>query len=151
MNERVIIGAIGVFAVAAAFGAPGKAEFVDYYASASSLIAVLNGVASDVDRLDLRGGNFADEEAKELKLRVAKTREGFANLLTYDKHTTEINEGYILYLDKVLLALMLAGENKRGGDAETRKRVDALLAEAASLRAHLNATVAKDKKKWGVD
>jgi len=137
-------------ALAVAAGAAGKAQFVDYYASASGLIAALNGIAADVERLNLRSGNFSEEDASATVARLVKAREGFSALLPNNDHTGEINEGYLLYTDKVMLALMLGREYRKEGGQERLDRLDVLLVEAAALRAKLNQTIQKDKKLYGV-
>ena len=43
--------------------AGGKEAFVDYYATASTLINALNGVAADLERMDLQSGDFPDDVA----------------------------------------------------------------------------------------
>jgi hypothetical protein len=138
-----------VFAPAAEAG--GKEAFVDYYATASSLINNLNSIAADLERLNLHNGDFSDEVAADIKSRLAKAREGFDSVLTYADHTNEINEGYILYIDKMLLALMVAQEYREQGGAERRERLAQILAESAALRADLNRKIQRDKKSYGVD
>ena len=144
------ISVAAAFVLAASAGAAGKAQFVDYYASASGLVAALNGLAADVERLNLRSGSFSEEDASATVARLVKAREGFASLLPNNGHTSEINEGYILYIDKVLLAVMLAREYRKEGGQERLDRLDVLLVEAAALRAKLNQTIQKDKKLYGV-
>ncbi len=63
-NELAVLwwSACAVALTAAAAAAAGKAAFVDYYASASSLISSLNGITGDIDRLDLKSGVFSDED-----------------------------------------------------------------------------------------
>lgn len=137
--------------MAGAAWAGGKEAFTDYYATASSLINTLNNVAADMERLDLPSGDFSDELAGDVKSRLVKAREGFDSVLTYDDHTNELNEGYILYVDKMLLALAVAKEYREKGDAERRTRLVTIINEAGALRAELNDKVQRDKKKWGLD
>jgi hypothetical protein len=137
------------FAPAAEAG--GKEAFVDYYATASSLINNLNSIAADLERMNLQSGDFSDDVAQDIKSRLAKAREGFDSVLTYDDHTNEINEGYILYIDKMLLALMTAQEYRDQDGAERRERLVKILAESSELRAGLNHKVQRDKKTFGVD
>jgi hypothetical protein len=137
------------FAPAAEAGA--KEAFVDYYTTASSLINNLNGIAADLERLNLHNGDFSDEVAADIKSRLTKAREGFDSILTYDDRTNEINEGYILYIDKMLLALMVAQEYRELGGAERRDRLAQILAESSELRAEVNRKVQRDKKTFGVD
>ena len=137
------------FAPAAEAGA--REAFVDYYATASSLIYNLNSIAADLERLNLHNGDFSDEVAADVKSRLTKAREGFDSVLTYDDHTNEINEGYILYIDKMLLALMVAREYREQGGAERRERLSQVLAESSELRAAVNRKVQRDKKTFGVD
>jgi len=141
---------VGLAAASAAW-AGGEEAFVDYYTSASSLINALNAVAADLERLPLTTGDFSEEVAQETKAQLVKAREGFASLLTSDDHTNELNEGYLLYLDKMLLALMVAGEYREAGGPERRERVARLVAESAELRADLNRRIQSDKKKYGLD
>ncbi len=136
---------------AAAAGAAGRAQFVDYYTSASTLIATLNGVAADVEGADFGGAAFSEEAANGLKAQLVKVREGFSEILTYDDHTNELNEGYILYIDKVLLALMLAGEYRERGGDERLVRLEKLLVESGALRARLNEQVRRDKAAFGLE
>lgn len=149
---------IGLGVIAALVGAsaswgftPGRENFVDYYTTASSLITTLNGAAGDLERLDLKSGTFPNDDVEELKARLTKVREGFAAVITYNDHTNELNEGYILYIDKVLLALIVAQEYAKSGGEERLERVQKLLAESSALRANLNATIRRDKKKFGVE
>jgi hypothetical protein len=138
----------------AAFAAPvaasGKKAFVDYYATTSTLINTVNGLAADVERLDLESGDFSEEDAEDISSRLAKIREGFDSILTYDKHTHELNEGFILYIDKVLLSLKVAQEYRERGGAERRERLSKLLSEIAELRTDLNGKVKRDKKSYGL-
>ena len=138
-------------ALAGSARAGGKEAFVDYYATASTLINTLNNVAADFERLNLEGGDFSDDVAEDVKSKLIKTREGFVSLLTFDDHTNELNEGYILYVDKMLLALMVAREYRDTGGAERRERLVQMLAEAGALRTQLNGKVQRDKKNYGVD
>jgi len=138
-------------AFAPAAGAGGKEAFVDYYATASSLINNLNSIAADLERMNLPTGDFSDDVAQDLKSRLAKAREGFDSVLTYDDHTNELNEGYILYIDKMLLALMTAQEYREQGGAERRERLAQVLTESSELRGELNRKVQRDKKTFGVD
>jgi hypothetical protein len=131
--------------------AGGKEAFVDYYATASTLISTLNGVAADLERMNLQSGDFPDDVARDMKSRLVKMREGFDSILTYDDRTNDINEGYILYVDKMLLALMVAQEYRDEGGAERRENLTKLLAESAELRAELNRKVQRDKKTYGID
>jgi hypothetical protein len=142
---------VALLAVAGAAGAGGEEAFVDYYASASSLINALNTVAADLERLPLTTGDFSEDVAQEMKAQLVKAREGFASLLTYDDRTNDLNEGYLLYLDKMLLALMVAGEYREAGGAERPARVARLVAESTELRAELNRRIQNDKKKYGLD
>ncbi|NIT35193.1 MAG: hypothetical protein GTN49_01625 [candidate division Zixibacteria bacterium] len=136
-------------AFAARAGAGGKKAFVDYYATASTLINLVNGLAADVESLDLESGDFSEEDAKDIRLRLAKIREGFDSIMTYDKHTRELNEGFILYIDKVLLSLKVAQEYRERGGAGRRERLGKLLREIAELRADLNRKIQRDKKSYG--
>jgi hypothetical protein len=138
-------------ALAGVSWAGGKEAFVDYYATASTLINSLNGVAADLERLNLQGGDFSDEVAGDVKARLLKAREGFNSILTYDDHTNELNEGYILYIDKVLLALLVATEYREKGDPDRHGRLVQIMAEASELRSELNGKVQRDSKKWGLD
>lgn len=131
--------------------AGGKEAFVDYYATASTLINTLNGVAADLERMDLQSGDFPDDVAGDIKSRLAKVREGFDSVLTYDDRTNEINEGYILYIDKMLLSLMTAQEYRDRGGAERRERLGRILTESSELRAELNRKVQRDKKAYGIN
>ena len=123
---------------------------MDYYATASTLINAVNGLAADVERLDLESGDFSEEDAKNIRLRLAKIREGFDSILTYDKRTHELNEGFILYIDKVLLSLKVAQEYRERGGAGRRERLSKLLSEIAELRAGLNRKIQRDKKNYGL-
>jgi hypothetical protein len=138
----------------AAFAAPvaagGKKACVDYYATASTLINKINSLAADIESLDLAGGDFSEEDAEDLRSMLAKIREGFDSILTYDKHTRELNEGFVLYIDKVLLSLKLAQEYRERGGAERRERLSKLLSEIAELRADLNRRIKLDKKSYGL-
>lgn len=138
-------------ALAAAANAGGKEAFVDYYATASTLISNLNGIAADLERINLQSGDFSDEVADDVKSRLVKAREGFDSVLTYDDYTHGINEGYILYIDKMLLALMVAREYRDLDGAERRERLVRILTESSELRAELNRKVQKSKKTYGVD
>jgi hypothetical protein len=129
----------------------GKRIFKDYDASASSLIAALNTLAGDAERLEPRAGNMTPEKAAELVAKLIKAREGFAAIITYDEHTNELNEGYILYIDGTMLALSVYREYLREGGVERLERVQALLAKNAALRAKLNATVRSDRKRFGLE
>lgn len=138
-------------AFAPAAEAGGKEAFVDYYATASSLINNLNSIAADLERMNLGNGDFSEEVAADIKARLVKAREGFDSVLTYDDHTNELNEGYILYIDKMLLALMTAQEYREQGGAERRERLAQVLLESSELRADLNRKIQRDKKSFGVD
>jgi hypothetical protein len=138
-------------ALAGAAWAGGKEAFTDYYVTASSLINTLNNVAADMERLDLPSGDFSDELAGDITSRLVKAREGFDSVLTYDDHTNELNEGYILYVDKMLLTLSVAKEYREKGGPERRTRLVTIMTEAGALRAELNDKVQRDKKKWGLD
>ena len=138
-------------AFAPAAGAGAKEAFVDYYATASTLINNLNSIAADLERMNLPTGDFSDEVAGDTKSRLAKAREGFDSVLTYDDHTDEINEGYILYIDKMLLALMVAQEYRDQGGNERRERLARILSESSELRAELNRKVQRYKKTYGVN
>jgi hypothetical protein len=148
---RVFAAILVASALAGAAWAGAREAFVDYYATASTLINSLNGVAADLERLDLQGGDFSDEVAGDIKAQLMKAREGFNSLLTYDDRTNELNEGYILYVDKMLLALLVAKEYREKGDPERRARLVKILTEARELRSELNDKVQHDSKKWGLD
>lgn len=153
-GARIIgLGVIAAFVgVTASWGlTPGRENFIDYYTTASSLITTLNAAAGDLERLDLKSGTFSNDDVEELKARLTKVREGFAAVITYNDHTNELNEGYILYIDKVLLALIVAQEYAQSGGEERLGRVQKLLTESSALRANLNATIRRDKKKFGVE
>lgn len=154
MRTWKYLASLALFAWAAcapAAMASNKEAFVDYYATASSLINNLNSIAADLERMDLQAGDFSDDVAQDIKSRLAKAREGFDSVLTYDDHTNEINEGYILYIDKMLLVLMTAQEYRDQGGAERRERLAQILAESSELRAELNRKIQRDKKTFGVD
>jgi hypothetical protein len=151
VRRWAVLGAAAWVALAAAAGADGKQAFVDYYTTASTLIHALNGIAADLDRMDLLAGDFPAETAQEVKARLVKVREGFASVLTYDDHTDEINEGYLLYIDEVLLAVLTAQEYREKGGAERREHVAQLLRESSKLRAELNQKIQRDKKAYGLD
>jgi hypothetical protein len=151
MRLYVPIVALACSLLAAGVRAGGKEAFVDYYATASTLIYTLNNVAADLERMNLPAGDFSDEVADDVKSRLIKAREGFNSILTYDDAASELNEGYVLYIDKMLLALMLAKEYREKGDPEKRDRVSKILAESGQLRAALNAELQRGKKKWGLD
>ena len=136
---------------AASAWAGGREAFVDYYATASTLINTLNNVAADFERLNLGSGDFSDDVAEDVKLRLVKVREGFDSILTNDDHTSELNEGYILYVDKMLLALMVAKEYGGKGGAERHERLVKILTEGSALRTELNGKVQRDKKNYGVN
>ena len=148
---RVFAAILVASALAGAAWAGGREAFVDYYATASTLINSLNGVAADLERLDLQGGDFSDEVAGDIQAQLLKAREGFNSVLTYDDHTNELNEGYILYVDKMLLALLVAKEYREKGDPERRARLVKIINEAGGLRSELNDKVQHDSKKWGLD
>lgn len=148
---RTFVAILAVSASAGAALAGGREAFVDYYATASTLIGALNGMAADLERLDLPSGEFSDDVAYDIRSRLIKAREGFNSLLTSDDHTSELNEGYILYIDKMLLALMLAKEYRERGGPEERARLVKIIAESNELRAEMNAKVKHDKKSWGLD
>lgn len=150
ITSVVIIGAV-LAVLAPAAGAAGKEAFVDYYVTASTLISSLNSIAADAEKMDLSDRGFPVEAAEDIKSRLVKAREGFDSVLTYDDRTNEINEGYILYIDKMLLALMVAKEYREEGGTERRDRLAKLLAESAELRAQINAQVRQDKKKYGLN
>jgi hypothetical protein len=151
MNRSIVIVVLTFSLLAAGARAGGKEAFVDYYATASTLISTLNNVAADLERMNLPGGDFSDEVADDVRSRLVKAREGFNSILTYDDNTSELNEGYVLYIDKMLLALLVAKEYREKGDPEKRDRLSKLLAESGQLRAELSAGLQRDKKKWGVD
>ncbi len=151
MRLYIAIAVLACSILAAAAWGGGKEAFVDYYATASTLIYTLNNVAADLERMNLPAGDFSDEVADDVKSRLIKAREGFNSILTYDDVTGELNEGYVLYIDKMLLALMLAKEYREKGDPERKDRLSKLLAESAQLRAALNAELQRGKKKWGLD
>jgi len=132
------------------FGAS-KERFVDYYVTAAPLIQTVNAIAADIERLNLRQGTFSDDEAVALRGRLVKAREGFAAVLPGDDHTNELNEGYILYIDKMILAITVAREWREARDAERRARLDALVREGGALLARLNQAVGKDKRTYGLD
>jgi hypothetical protein len=148
---RAFVAILTASALAGAAWAGGKEAFIDYYATASSLIGSLNNAAADLERLNLQGGDFSDEVAGDIKAQLVKAREGFNSVLTYDDRTNELNEGYVLYIDKMLLALMVAKEYREKGGPEKRDRLVKIMAEAGELRAELNDKVQRDKKKWGLD
>lgn len=148
---RAFVAILTASALAGAAWAGGKEAFIDYYATASSLIGSLNNAAADLERLNLQSGDFSDEVAGDIKAQLVKAREGFNSVLTYDDRTNELNEGYVLYIDKMLLALMVAKEYREKGGPEKRDRLVKIMAEAGELRAELNDKVQRDKKKWGLD
>ena len=148
---RVFAAILVASALAGATWAGGREAFVDYYATASTLINSLNGVAAELERLDLQSGDFSDEVAGDIKPQLMKAREGFNSVLTYDDHTNELNEGYILYVDKMLLALLVATEYREKGDPERRARLVKIINEAGGLLSELNDKVQRDSKKWGLD
>ena len=148
---KPFVAILTVLALAGTAWAGGKEAFIDYYATASSLISSLNNAAADLERLDLQNGDFSDEVAGDIKSQLVKAREGFNSILTYDDHTNELNEGYVLYIDKMLLALMVAKEYREKGEPEKRDRLVKIMAEAGALQTELNDKVQRDKKKWGLD
>ncbi|MEE8639239.1 MAG: hypothetical protein V3T41_02400 [bacterium] len=148
---RPLVGILTALALAGAAWPGGKEAFIDYYATASSLISSLNNAAADLERLNLQSGDFSDDVASDIKSRLVKAREGFNSILTYGDHTNELNEGYVLYIDKMLLALMIAKEYREKGEPERRDRLVKIMAEAGGLRTELNDKVQRDKKKWGLD
>jgi hypothetical protein len=150
MRLYIVTAVLACSFLAAGVWAGGKEAFVDYYATASTLIYSLNNVAADLERMNLPAGDFSDEVADGVKSRLVKAREGFNSVLTYDDATSEMNEGYVLYIDKMLLALLLAKEYREKGDPETRDRLSKILTESAQLRAALNAELQRGKKKWGL-
>jgi hypothetical protein len=147
-KSRALFIALCLTAAFAAAG--GKKAFVDYYATASTLINTVNGLAADVERLDLESGDFSEKDAEDISSRLAKIREGFDSILTYDKHTHELNEGFILYIDKVLLSLKVAREYRERGGAERRERLSKLLNEIAELCTDLNRKIKRDRKSYGL-
>lgn len=148
---RPFVGILTALALAGAAWPGGKEAFFDYYSTSSSLISTLNNAAADLEQLNLQSGDFSDAVAGDIKSRLVKAREGFNSVLTYDDHTNELNEGYVLYIDKMLLALMVAKEYREKGEPEKRDRLVKIMAEAGELRAELNDKVQRDKKNWGLD
>ncbi len=147
---RAFVAILAISAVVGGVWAGGKEAFVDYYATASSLIGSLNNAAADLERLNLQRGDFSDEVAGGIRDQLIKAREGFNSVLTYDDHTNELNEGYVLYIDKMLLALMVAKEYREKGEPEKRDRLVKIMAEAGELRTELNDKIQRDKRKWGL-
>ncbi len=145
-----LIGVCLTAAFAVPVAAGGKKAFVDYYATASTLINTVNSLAADIESLDLESGDFSEEDAEDIRLRLAKIREGFDSILTYDKHTHELNESFMLYIDKVLLSLKMAQEYRERGGAERRERLAKLLSEIAELRTDLSRKIQRDKKSYGL-
>jgi hypothetical protein len=148
---RALVAFFLTLVLAGSARAGGREAFVDYYATASTLINTLNNVAADFERLNLKSGDFSDEVAEDVKLKLVKAREGFNSVLTYDDRTNELNEGYILYVDKMLLALMVAREYREKGGAERRERLVKILTEASALRTELNGKVQRYRKNYGFD
>jgi hypothetical protein len=151
IRSSVAVTMLAISFSAAGAWAGGKEAFVDYYATTSTLISSLNNIAADLEGMNLTGRDFSDDVAEDVKARLIKAREGFNSVLTYDDHTSELNEGYVLYIDKMLLALMVGKEYREKGDAERRDRLAKLLAEADRLRRGLSTELQRDKKKWRID
>lgn len=148
LTRAVVIGS--AFCAASSW-AGARERFIDYYTTAASMIQTVNIIAADIEALNLRHGAFSDEEAVALRARLVKAREGFAAVLPTDDHTNELNEGYILYIDKMILAITVARECQADPDGQRRARLDELLDEGGALLARLNQTVAKDKRTYGLD
>ena len=146
-----LVAVVGIWGVTAAAFTPGRENYADYLASASNLIASVNALAGDVERLDETAGALTPTQAEEITARLVKAREGFAAIITYDDRTEALNEGFILYIDKALLAVATAREYAAKGGPERLARINQLAREDSALRAKLNADMRRDKKKFGLD
>jgi hypothetical protein len=149
--RSVVIFVTVVFSVVLAVSASagGKASFTDYYYSAKTLIGELSALAAEINRAGLEKGVSA-EKAEDFTAHLAKAREGFSSLITSSEETNELNEGYITYIDRMLICVSTAVDYGENPSSEKRKEILDALAAADDMKDDADSRLSSNKKKYGV-
>jgi hypothetical protein len=140
---------IFLLAAAVVASAGDKESFTDYYYSAKTLIGELNALAAEMGRAGLEKGISA-EKADSFTKRLVKAREGFSSLITGSDEAAELNEGYITYIDKMLICVGLAVDYKENAGPEKRKEILEAAAAANETKDDADLKVSSNKKKYGI-
>jgi hypothetical protein len=149
--RSVVVFAAVVFSVMVAFSASagGKESFTDYYYSAKTLIGELNALAAEMNRAGLEKGVSA-EKAKDFIARLTKAREGFSSFITSSDETSELNEDYITYIDRMVICVSTAVDYSEDPSPEKRKEILGALAAADDMKDGADSRLSSNKKKYGV-
>jgi hypothetical protein len=139
-----------MFAAAITVSAGDRESFVDYYYSAKTLMADLNALAAEISRAGLEKGVSA-EKADSFTKRLVKAREGFSSLITGSDETAELNEGYITYIDKMLVCVGLSVDYEENAGPEKRKEILEAAAAANEAKDGADLRSSSNKKKYGIE
>ena len=137
-----------IFTVLPAYGGE-KERFSEYYYSAKNVITDLNAVAADIENAKPSKG-ISPASAKSLKEKLTKAREGLENILAYSESAKEINEGYISYIDKMIIALNITENYYETKDKTTRAKLINALDEADKQKSETDAKWRSNLTKYGL-
>lgn len=126
-----------------------KERLAEYYYSAKNVITDLNAVAADIEDAKPSKG-LSPVSAKPLKKKLAKVREGLESILASSENAKEINEGYILYIDKMTLALSISENYSESKDKATRTKLINALEDAEEQKIAIDAKWKSSLKDYGL-
>jgi len=126
-----------------------KERFTEYYYSAKNVITDLNAVSADIENAKPSKG-LSPVLAKPLGEKLAKAREGLESILASSENAKEINEGYILYIDKMTLALSISENYYESKDKTTRTKLNNAVEDAEAQKTTIDAKWKSSLKKYGL-
>ena len=138
-----------VFLVSTAFAGE-KEKFSEYYYSAKNVITDLNTVAVDINDAKPSKG-ISPVSAEPLIKKLSKAREGLESILAYSDSAIEINEGYILYIDKMIVVLGVSENYYETKDRNTRTELINALDDAEKQKSITDALWKSNLKKYGLE
>jgi len=137
-----------ILSVLPAFGGE-KEKFAEYYYSAKNVIIDLNAVSADIENAKPSKG-LSSASAELHKEKLTKAREGLENILAYSDGAEEINEGYILYIDKMTIALGISENYYETKDKTTRTELIDAIDEADKCKSETDAKWKNNLIKYGL-
>ncbi len=148
--KRIVYSVVLLFALSALTVSAGdKEHFTDYYYSAKNVITDLNALAADIEDAKPSKG-LSPAKAKSYAAETTDIRGRLEDVLTYSDEANEINEGYILYIDKMIVALSISENYYETKDKQTRTKLIDALGEAEAQKNAIDAKWKSSLKKYGI-
>ncbi|MCP4228968.1 MAG: hypothetical protein GY771_02320 [bacterium] len=147
MRNAVLFLAILVIAAPAVRGGE-KEKFSEYYYSAKNVISELGAIAADIEKAKPSKG-ISPALTKPLKEELAKAREGLESIIANSDAAKVINEGYILYIDRMTIALSISEDYYETKDKPTRTKLVNALDDAEKQKTEVDAEWSANRNKYG--